>query len=578
MKATRHIQVILALTAIIFSCGKPQPQASLLLAQAEQLIEEYPDSALVLIDSIYYPEKSFKKHDLMNYNLLRIQARHKNFLSITEDTIIFDIKNYFTNLRRYPEKSSLASYYCGWLHRERGALNLAMFEYSEAKSYAEKSKNTSLIALIQFNIGALFREQGLFSEALENYKIADQLYSQYPDDNKEEHVYCYSEIGQMYLFMRDTDSAFVYFYKGLDLAKSITNKGLQRLITQNLSVAYSDSKRYEEASKYLYQSMALIENNYELPKYYLNLSELYKEIGKTDSQSFYIDKLSQTVDLSSDLRFKISAYYYLAECAKEDKKYDLAFDYQSRMNDFTIDLNEDRFKQSIFEVKQKYDFIQQQKQYDLLLFQRQRYIIALLVFFLILSIFTVFLLKRNIRQKNKLLSLQNTIQILYKTATDLQQKQISDLQEQSDRFNQEKQLREVLLWKFDILHKSALLKRELDKPEKGNIKQAVSKFESIMYGDDNKGSEWNSLVNTIDELNPGLSQFIRSTYPQFNDTEFKVCILSYASLSPGEIAILINQSPHSVNMTRTRIRQKVNLQGRGADFCDLIRTGYEESQ
>lgn len=318
MKTTRLLPVLLMLVAVMFSCDKPQPEALSLLEQAEQMIEVDLDSALVLIDSIYYPEKSFNTEDYLRYHLVRVQARHKNFLPITEDTIIFDVKNFYLNHSNDPEKTALACYYCGWLHRERGDLNLAMLEYKEAKHHAENTGNTSFNALIQFNIGALFREHGLYSEGLENYIIAEQLYRQSPEGYRDKRVNCYSEIGQMYMLLGNQDSAFVYFHKGLDLAESINSKDLQRLLFQNLSVAYAEIKRYEEAGDFLHKSIELIENEKELPRYYLNFSRLYQKTGKSDSLSFYADKLIQSVDSSSDLYFKISAYHFLAEYAKDN--------------------------------------------------------------------------------------------------------------------------------------------------------------------------------------------------------------------------------------------------------------------
>lgn len=190
METTPHISVLLALIVIMFSCSKPQPEASSLLERAEQLVENYPDSALVLIDSIYYPEKTFSEENFMRYNLVRVQARHKNFLPIAEDTVIFDVKNYFIKHSRNPEKTALACYYCGWLHRERGDLNLAMLEYNEAKSHAENTDNISLIALIQFNIGALFREHGLYSEALKSYILSKQMYQKISTAYKDKQVHC----------------------------------------------------------------------------------------------------------------------------------------------------------------------------------------------------------------------------------------------------------------------------------------------------------------------------------------------------------------------------------------------------
>lgn len=570
MNVIFRILTLFLLIAILGSCGKPQPQATLLLTQAEQLIENYPDSALALIDSIYYPEKSFNKKNYMRYCLVRVQVRHKNYLPIGEDTLIFKAKEYFTKKNPNSETAALACYYSGWVRREQGDLNQAILDYKDAASYADNTNNTALKGLIQYNIGALFRSHGLFDEALHNYQLAERLYLQSPEDNRAKLVYCQSEIGQMYMLLGKQDSAFSYFHKGFEIAESIDNRVLQSLIAQNLSIAYSELKQYDKASQFLRQSFILNDDSVSLPGYYLNLAELYESTGQQDSLSFYINKLVQTVDFSSNLYFKASAYNFLADYFKGNQKYESAFEFQKKRNETSEDINEERFQQSIYEAKQKYDYIQQQKKHDLQLLQRQRYSIVLLAFLLLFSLLSVLLLKRVVRQKNSLLSLQNTIQVLYKTAKDLQK-------QKSTESGQEKQLREILLWKFNILHKSSLLRSELDHLEKLGAKKAIAKYDDIVYGKNNE-SQWDSLVEAIDELNPGLSQFILKTFPQFNETEFKVCILSYAGLPPKEIAILINQSVNSVNMTRTRIRQKMNLQEHRADFCDFIKDIYNKSR
>ena len=81
--------LIAAGLTILSACHNPQPEADNLLLQAEQLMDEHPDSALLLIDSIFYPEKSLNKEDYMRYSVSRVRARYKNWLPIYEHTLIF---------------------------------------------------------------------------------------------------------------------------------------------------------------------------------------------------------------------------------------------------------------------------------------------------------------------------------------------------------------------------------------------------------------------------------------------------------------------------------------------------------
>ena len=53
--------ILLAVIIVLLSACNPQPQANRLLEQAEKLVDNYPDSAMWLIDSLFYPEKSLNK-------------------------------------------------------------------------------------------------------------------------------------------------------------------------------------------------------------------------------------------------------------------------------------------------------------------------------------------------------------------------------------------------------------------------------------------------------------------------------------------------------------------------------------
>lgn len=150
------------------------------MEQAEQMIEVDLDSALVLIDSIYYPEKSFSTEDHMRYVIRRVQIRHKSYLPVSEDTLVFDAKKYFTTKSRDPEMASLACYYSGCVRREQGGLHQAILDYKEALSYASNTSDDALKGLIQYNLGELFSEHGFYKEALDNYLLAEQIYRQSP--------------------------------------------------------------------------------------------------------------------------------------------------------------------------------------------------------------------------------------------------------------------------------------------------------------------------------------------------------------------------------------------------------------
>lgn len=557
---------MILLGILLPSCLNPQPEAPDLLEQAEALMESRPDSAMVLIDSIFYPEVSLRKPQYMQYLVARVQARYKNYRAVAEDTLIFAARDYFMAKNKDPHQITLACFYSGNVYREQNNFDKAMQQYKEAEQYAAKTGDVDLQGLVQYNMGDLLAEKGFHALALEKYKEAKELYARSRITPEEKQVKCLDVIGQMYSLLGEQNQAVESFQQGVTISYSLNNYELQRRLTQNLSVAYREAEQYADAKTYLQQSFTLINDSSELPRYYLNFSELYTQTGNTDSARLYTDKLKKAIETSDDLYLKVSSFGFLSSEAEVSGDFNTAFNYLQKRSLLVEEITEKRMEQSVYEVQQKYDYEKQQNRHAQELLQRQRRGIIFLTLFLAASLTAVALLRQTMRQRNRLLSLQNAMQTLTKTAKDLR------LQQEVTK-DSSVQLREILLWKFNVQHKAALLKSELQHLERMDTKKAFARFDDIVYGKDNP-SQWNTLVETIDAIHPGLSLFIRQSYPQFSDTELNVCLLSYAGLNAKETALILNQSPNTVNMARTRIRQKMNLTETGADFCAALDKAY----
>lgn len=566
---TLYLALLLSLLVpALFSCSNPQPQATELLVRAEELMEDHPDSALVVIDSIFYPEKSLKKEQYMRYNVARVRARYKNYLPVAEDTLIFVARDYFTSQAKNPTQTALAHFYSGCVYREQGHFEKTMHHFKEAETYANMTNDSNLKGLIQYNLGDMLSGDGLYKNALQYYKKAEYLYAQSSGNAGAKHAHSLGAMGRIYMLFGQQDSAFITLSKAVEIANSINDERLLGILTQNLSIAYMLEKDYQKATSFLHQSTIINNSKTNGVRYYLNLASIYVKTGQTDSVDYYTNQLEQMTDSTDNLSLKSSVFQFLAIQNKRKGNHDKAFDFQQRHSAIVEMIGNRRVEESVYEVQQRYDYVKQQNRYDQQLLQKQHLAIILLIFFLIASLFSVFLLRRVVKQKNRLISLQNAIDTLYETAKDLQKHKPSEGDKQ--------QLREALLWKFNVLHKSSLLESQLVKMEKTDSKKTIAKFNQIVYGKDNN-SQWNALIETMNELNPGLPQFIKNSYPQLSETQYKVCLLSYAGLPSKEIALLINQSVHTVNMARTAIRQKMGLQEPGADFCTVLREAYEKS-
>ena len=123
----------------------PQPEADSLLTQAQEIIEIYPDSAIHLIDSIFYPEKSLSHKRYMEFLVTQVQAKYKIYLPVAVDTLIFEAKTYFEKKNKNPDQTALAYFYSGCVYREQQHFDQAMQHYKKAEQLTSQTGNINLM-------------------------------------------------------------------------------------------------------------------------------------------------------------------------------------------------------------------------------------------------------------------------------------------------------------------------------------------------------------------------------------------------------------------------------------------------
>ena len=561
-----QLYLFFALSIVLSGCN-PQSEADMLLQQAQKIMEQNPDSAMKLIDSIFYPEKSLDKSEYMTYLVTKVQAKYKTYQPVAEDTLIFEARDYFAKHKKEEKKMVFAHFYSGCVYREQKSYKNAMQAYKDAARMAERMNDMERKALIQYNIADILEEQGLYKEALDNYKLAERLFAKSSEKHHEKQSRCFSAIGQMYVLLNEKDSAFLYFKRGIKFAEDAGDNQLQSLLSQNLSVTYLEAKQYEESKKYIEKAYKLNQSSLEAPRYYLTFAKLYREQKKEDSTFFYTSLLKESVDSLKDKYLQIGIYSYLTEREQEMRRFKEAFFFQNQKINVLVDIMETRRQQTILEVQKKFDFEHLKNKYNRMLIAKQQKLIFILFFLLGVSVIAIVLFRSVLAQKNKLLKMQENLQILRETARHLQALQSG--QEQN-----EERLRETLLWKFNVLQKVSLLKLEGNN-ERADERKLIKKFEEVVYGKNNE-SQWQSLLQSIEDMNPGVSEIIRTSYPELTENEFRICLLSYAGLRAKETALILNLSTNTVNMLRSNIRKKMQLQAYEGDFYTSLRELYQK--
>ena len=183
------------------------------LADAEMLMEEHPDSALKLLDHIRCPLPgntdsltvgSVRQKAL--YALLLTQARHKNYIDETRDSLIATAIDYFDRDNDKPRLMK-SLFYHAIINSNAKDFPPAMTSAMRALKLAENLNDTYWQARISELIGHIFSETYFHEEAAEYCKRAATLFKQLNATNF--YLYALSDVATHYINMNNHQNAII---------------------------------------------------------------------------------------------------------------------------------------------------------------------------------------------------------------------------------------------------------------------------------------------------------------------------------------------------------------------------------
>ncbi len=554
MQIIRYIIFVFVLTGSLLGCA-PQPEAARLLERANQLLDkEQADSALKLIDSIYYPEKSLNKEQYMQYLVSSVRARYKTMHDITADSFVFTAWNYYRRKGDNPKLTALAAFYSGCVYAEQKNLNKAMHAYTESLNEAVKTQDNNLKGLAQNGIGDLLEQQGLYEQALRAYQKTNRLYW----NNSKDKIVSISNEGRSYLLMDEADSALTVFQHGIKLAENKKDKNGESLLMQNISLAYSQKQEYKQALRAIQRSFQLNTDSAEILRYYVNFGKLYTFMGMEDSASYYYNHVKSKVQKLTNYYLQASTYLALANWEKSRKNYAAAFDYMDKRASSIENIMQERNRSSVLDIEKKYDFELLKNAHNKQIIHLQS-LLLLLAALLVASgtAFTIF----TIRRKNKMINAQQTINTLRDMNRELS---TTIYQHNADLHN-------AVLVQCDIAKKIIRFNQDIEKYESLQTSpvQMMQRINKIFYGEKKIEEQWETILKSINLVSPGFAKQIETAYPNLSVYEFRICLLTYAGFKIQEIAIILNQKPNTIQTRRSSIRRKIGIEA-GADIAEFL--------
>ena len=399
------------------------------LEQAELIIEDHPDSAKAILQTI--PTSLIGKEERALHNMLMTMANYKLYIPFTNDSLISHSVTYYSESGN---KNLLASalYY-------KGAINYDELKKSDiAVQYLKKAEELSETGDDELLKNKIYELLQTINYNSQNYLIALEYSNKFLESSLKlneprllarsyDHLSCnYLNIGKNDIADSLVRISLLYINKCKE-----EDKGY---VYGNYANSLMERKQYSEAKQYL--DMAI--QAHPFPNHYIMLGKISKLEGDTLQARLHWEK-AMTFD---NQRFTIKAYKLLGEMYAEQHRYPLAFQMMEKADSVKDVWHEQMRTAQLTEIQHRYDAAILEKA----LTERKNLwltiaTIALVV--LVLALMTVVYFSKKVKEYKGIINedieqiyqAEQKIELLQSTGEDSERK-MTVLKEQIERFKE----------------------------------------------------------------------------------------------------------------------------------------------
>ena len=527
MKILPYIIGIILL-ANVLACQR-ETTYPLAMQQAESLMNTRPDSALHLLQGMADSISTFPEEAQMYYHLLTIQAKDKQYITHTSDSLINRIVSFYEEYNDN-DRLMMAYFYQGSTYRDMNDAPQALKAFHQAIDAGKETENLTLLGQTYGQMGTLFSYQKLYDEALEAKQNAFHLYSVQKDSARI--PYLMRDIARIYRAKNNPDSALYYYNKAYQLASGMKVQRQKYNIMSEWGCMYYNIGKKDTAQIMLENVIAYNPN---ASNALLFLGIIYRERNQTDSAFNFFQRSLK----SKDMNHRRTAYFHLSQLAKLNGKTQDVFSYQTMYKKLQDSIDIITQTEEMEKYHLLYQFQRSEKENDALKLEKEQktsqiYGLVIIIIFALSASVIVFIYYSK-----------------EKETTRLQQKRIQKLKEEIN--SQQENQKKVGLKKTIQLD---ILKR----PHTEQVK--ISPYTEI---------EWGKLQNVIEQNFPNFTKSLYLLHPDITLQELRVCLLLKAGTRVKDIAQLMNLNSTAVTHLRSRLYTKItNLRGNGKDLDKII--------
>ena len=552
---------ILFLGTFLFCACSSRERTETSFLQAESLLEEHPDSALQLLQTLPALQELSHKESA-RYALLLARATDKCEKSLLPcDSLLNLALNYYDNDEK---ERAVALLYKGRLEIEINSTKEAIAHLQEALTILKDyPKEIEIKRRTLSSLGNTYYRTSFFEEAIKAYQ---ELYK-YCITDKDKYI-ALNDISSYYCMTDNKDSTITTQHKALEYAIASKDSSMIAISKLNLSVYYDEFEELDSALYHAYSALQWFPSGKVPGNLYGHLGTLLFEKGDNpDSAIYYLNK---NIENTTDITGKAAALLSLYDIEKEQGNYKAASAYLEEHVEILDSMYSTEQYSELQQLINKYNIKIHIREEQIKEQHRLQLIITLFIFccLLIILFYQYHINKRkriqliyqqNLKQTQyKLSSMQTIIEdnqsiisLLQEEQRNLKQDQankIDEIQEREstiERLRQEKhELRNWLFTQSDIYKRIiALSKQKVS--DKIGMKVLTN-------------AELKKLQKIIFEIYADYISYLQKKYPKLTEEDILYLCLNEAKLQPLTIALCFGyNNTHPINQRKLRIKERM---------------------
>lgn len=576
----------------VIAASKPGEKSKVFNDAAAKIMEENPDQAA--------------KYAMEAFNMAKAAGNQKE-----EARALFLQAESFVTLGEYEksigyyEKSADIEKRLGGTGSENYINRLGDIGYAynmmeqtvKALEYLQECLRLSVIggfdtqaASMYSNIGNIYTVWGDYSKGLKNIQMALVIDKRVGDPVQIS--IDLNSIGKIYEQWGKFDLAVKYYLEALEIARKTGNLGMVAIRLNNLGIVNKAWKKYPEALRYFNEALEIdrsVGNIDKVGKRLAYIGATYLEIGNKEQCISYLNQaLPVTIEggMQEDLArlYNIFGKFYLAlpDIPKAVEYFRKSQDIAMSKNLKPLQLgnlqglaaalqksgrHEEAFqaltrfialKDSVFtaqsdaklaEFHARFENEKMKLENEILRqdvrMKRNLYLLSGTIgVSLVLILLAVIVI---LRLKNR-----NTLQ-----AKELAERNVAKFQDDLETKNRELALQAMMIIKSN--ESIAAIIEGIDRNQKNG--QSTEDLDAVLsqVRQLEKDKSWKEFEAHFTQVHSGFYQKLHEKFPDLTPNERKLCAFLRLNMSTKDIASVTHQSAHSINVARTRLRWKMNL-------------------